>query len=116
MKVCRFDLLFYPGDAFTSDGDQLLSDLRNVQKASEPSKAGPLPFVTPPSTHTRTNEEPPIAAPTDLGSAPTKALDDAVYSAAQLLRDRGRTRRKAILLVSDGICPDGTGLHSLLSA
>jgi hypothetical protein len=58
--VCRFDLLFYAGDAFTSDGDQLLSDLREVQKASEPSKAGPVPFVTPPSTHTRTNESLPL--------------------------------------------------------
>ena len=101
--VCRFDLLFYTGDAFTSDGDQLLSDLTNAQKASEPSRAGPVPFVTPPSTHTATNGEPTIAAPTNLGSAPTKALDDAVYAAAQLLRDKGRTRRKVILLVSDGI-------------
>ena len=101
--VCRFDLLFYAGDAFTSDGDQLLSDLRKAQKASEPSRAGPVPFVTPPSTHTATNGEPSIAAPTNLGSAPTKALDDAVYAAAHLLRDRGRNRRKVILLVSDGI-------------
>ena len=101
--VCRFDLLFYAGDVFTSDGGQLVSHLRNAQKASEPSKAGPVPFVTPPSTHTPTNGEPDIAAPINLGSAPTKALDDAIYAAAQLLRDRGRTRRKAILLVSDGI-------------
>ena len=110
--VCRFDLLFDPGDAFTSDGDQLLTDLRKVQKASEPSKAGPVPFVTPPSTHTRTNEEPTIAAATNLGRAPTKALDDAVYTAAQLLRDRGRTRRKAILLVSDGINGNSFNHHT----
>jgi VWFA-related protein len=101
--VCRFDLLFYAGDAFTSDGDRLLSDLTRAQKASEASRAGPVPFVTPPSAHTPTNGEPTRVAPTDLGSAPTKALDDAVYAAAQLLRGRGRDRRKVILLVSDGI-------------
>lgn len=101
--VCRFDLLFHAGDAFTSDGDQLLIDLTKAQKASEPSRAGPVPFATTPSTHTATNGEPAIAAATNLGSAPTKALDDAVYAAAQLLRDRGRNRRKVILLVSDGI-------------
>jgi len=34
---------------------------------------------------------------------PTKALDDAVYSAAMLLQDRpSRDRRKIILLISDG--------------
>lgn len=101
--VCRFDLLFYPGSAFTSDGDQLLASLKDAQKASEPSKSGSVPFLTPPSTHPRTPGEPPIAAPVNLGSAPTKVLDDALFDAAQLLRRRGRNRRKVILLVSDGI-------------
>jgi VWFA-related protein len=110
--VCRFDLLFYSGDAFTSDGDRLLANLKNAQKASEPSKAGPVPFVTPPSTHPLTPGEPPIAAPVNLGSAPTKALDDAVFAAAQLLRDRGRNRRKAVLLVSDGINGRAFNHHS----
>jgi hypothetical protein len=101
--VCRFDLLFYPGEVFTGDGDRLLANLKIAQKANEPSKAGPVPFVTPPSAHTLTNSEPGRIAPTDLGSAPTKALDNAVFEAAQLLRGRERNRRKSILLVSDGI-------------
>ena len=50
-----------------------------------------------------TNGEPPIAAPTNLGSAPTKALDDAVYASSHLLRTRDRYRRKVILLISDGM-------------
>ena len=101
--VCRFDLLFYAGDAFSSDGDRLLAELKDAQKASEASTAGPVPFVTPPSTHTLTNGDPGRIAPTHLGSAPTKALVDAVFQAAQLLRGRGQNRRKVILLVSDGI-------------
>jgi hypothetical protein len=77
--------------------------LKTAQKASEPSKMGPVPFVTPPSTHPLAPGEPGPGPATDLGSAPTKALDDAVFASAQLLRGRGRTRRKVILLISDGI-------------
>ena len=44
-----------------------------------------------------------IEAPVNLGSRPTKALDDAVYAAAEFLKARGRERRKIVLLVSDGI-------------
>jgi VWFA-related protein len=102
-RVCRFDLKFYPGDAFTADLDALVAQLTSAQDASAPSTAGPVPFVTGPSWHAAGVGEPAQAAPTNLGSAPTKALDDAIFSAAQLLHDRGRTRRKAILLISDGI-------------
>ena len=101
--VCRFDLTFHPGETFTSDLDALLAQLAVVQDASGPSTAGPVPFVAGPSSHARGVGEPPIAAPTNLGSAPTKALDDAIFSAAELLHGRERGRRKAILLISDGI-------------
>ncbi len=101
--VCRFDLKFYPGETFTGDLDSLLAQLRSAQEASGPSTAGPVPFVTGPSSHPLGVGEPPLKAATNLGSAPTKALDDAIFSAAQLLHDRGRGRRKAILLISDGI-------------
>ena len=102
-RVCRFDLKFYPGDAFTADLNSLVAQLTSAQDASGPSTAGPVPFVTGPSWHAPGVGEPSQAAPTNLGSAPTKALDDAIFSASQLLHDRGRTRRKAILLISDGI-------------
>jgi Ca-activated chloride channel homolog len=100
--VCRFDLEFYPGENFSSDGDRLLAELKKAQKASEPSTAGPVIAATSPSSHTLTNGEPSPAASTDLGSRPTKALDDALYASAQLLHERNRNRRKIILLVSDG--------------
>ena len=44
-------------------------------------------------------------APTPLGAqlAPeTKGLDDAVYAAGEMLKARGRDRRKIIFLISDG--------------
>jgi len=101
--ICRFDLKFYPGEGFTHDQDRLLAEIKKAQEASGPSKAGPVPFVTGPSSHAPGVGEPRQAAPTNLGSRPTKALDDAVYSAAQLLRDRDRGRRKIVLVISDGI-------------
>jgi Ca-activated chloride channel family protein len=101
--ICRFDLSFYPGAGFTGDLTKLWADLNDAQEHSGPSKAGPVPFVTPPSSHPLGVGEPPQGAPTNLGSRPTKALDDAVYSASGLLRDRGASRRKIILVISDGL-------------
>src|SRR2546429_391260 len=101
--VCRFDLSFYPGDGFTGDLNKLWADLKDAQEHSGPSTAGPAPFVTPPSTHPLGVGEPPQGAPTNLGSRPTKALDDAIHTAAELLHDRGASRRKIILLISDGL-------------
>jgi VWFA-related protein len=43
---------------------------------------------------------------------PTKALDDAVYESAELLKDRGRDRRKVILLISDGVNGPKFNKHS----
>lgn len=103
VMVCRFDLEFYPGDGFTRDADRLIGQLDDAKRASGPSTSGPVPYVTPPSTHPKGVGEPGPGAPVKMGSRPTKALDDAIYSAAKLLRDRGRNRRKLILVVSDGI-------------
>jgi len=87
--ICRFDLSFYPGDGFTGDLNKLWADLKDAQEHSGPSTAGPVPFVTPPSTHPPGVGEPPQRAPTNLGSRPTKALDDAIHTSAELLHDRG---------------------------
>lgn len=100
--ICRFDLSFYPGDGFTSDIDKLWIALKDAQDHSAPSAAGPVPFVTPPSTHGAGVGEPTPKAPVNARGRPTKALDDAVHYAAELLHDRGIARRKMILVISDG--------------
>jgi VWFA-related protein len=100
--ICRFDLSFYPGDAFSADFDKLWSELKTAQEHAAPSKT---PFTAPvssPSDHAQGIGEPTPTAPLNSGHRPTKALDDAVHSAAELLRDRGMARRKIILIVSDG--------------
>jgi hypothetical protein len=45
---------------------------------------------------------PPISAPVYAGSRPSKAIDDALYSSAQILEQEPRDRRRIILMFTDG--------------
>lgn len=103
--ICRFDQFFHEGNGFTRDQDNLLTQLKRTDLSSEPSVAPPGgPFNGP----TINNAPAPGAPPNPAGlqaikGQPTKALDDAVFEAAELLKDRdSRKRRKVILLISDG--------------
>jgi VWFA-related protein len=99
--VCRYDMLFYPGEKFTSVSDNLIDELKTTQAAVAP----PPPYIPDPliTDAKSTSGPPPLAAPTYAGSRPSKAMDDALYSAAELLQDRGGDRRRVILIVSDGL-------------
>lgn len=107
--VCRFDQFFHPGKGFTADQDKLLTELKRTSLDEEPSVGPPgAPIANGPSIngHSATSDAPNIASATiNIKNQPNKALDDAVYSAAQLLKDRDpqRERRKIIFLISDGI-------------
>jgi VWFA-related protein len=98
--VCRFDMLFYPGNGFTSNIDNLMAELKSSQTEVKPT---PWYVPAPVMCGNSTTGSPCIAAPTNLGSRPSKALDDAVYSAANLLENAGVDRRKIILVISDGV-------------
>ena len=104
--ICRFDEFFHPGKGFTADHDLLLTELQRTKLDSEPSAAPPGGAIAnAPSIngHSAIGDQPNIASATmAIGGQTTKALDDAVFGAAQLLRDRNRNRRKLILLISDG--------------
>jgi Ca-activated chloride channel homolog len=98
--VCRYDMLFYPENEFTSVEGNLISALKAAANAARPDPPYiPQPTVTDRST---TSGPPPLPAPVYAGSRPSKALDDAIYSAAELLEHRARDRRRIILLISDG--------------
>ena len=107
--VCRFDTYVHQGHGFISDQDKLLTELKRTRLDEQPD-AGP--------TSTAIIESPTINGHSATGDAPktpettiiikgqsSKALDDAVYAAAQLLKDRDpqRKRRKMILIISDGL-------------
>lgn len=105
--ICRFDRYFHPGKGFTSDQDKLLTELKRTKLDTEPSVAPPSAAINNGPTingHSAIGDQPNISGGTlNIKGQPTKALDDAVYEAAQLLKDRGRDRRKIIFLISDGI-------------
>jgi Ca-activated chloride channel homolog len=103
--ICRFDQFFHEGKGFTHDQDQLLTQLKRTEidsKSSAPPPGGPFNGPT-------INGAPIPGAPVNdpsliaIKGQPTKALDDAVYNSAMLLKDRpADRRRKIILLISDG--------------
>ncbi len=105
--VCRFDLNFHPGKGFTADSDKLITELKRTTLDSEPDVvASDGPLGSGPSI----NGQPTPGSPQATGSANIfkqrriKALDDAMYEAAELLRDRGQghDRRRMVLLISNG--------------
>jgi VWFA-related protein len=107
--VCRFDQFFHPGKGFISDQDKLLTELKRT-RLDEQTDAGPAggPLSEGPTINGRSagSDAPKTAASSIiLKGQSTKALDDAVYAAAQLLKDRDpeRRRRKIIMLISDGV-------------
>jgi Ca-activated chloride channel homolog len=104
--VCRFDQFFHPGKGFTRDRDALLTELQRTKLDTEPSTSPPGGAIAnAPSIngHSAIGDAPNMASATmNIRGQTTKALDDAVFGAAQLLRDRPRIRRKLILLISDG--------------
>jgi VWFA-related protein len=105
--ICRFDQFFHPGKGFISDQDKLLTELKRTHLDEEPSVRPSSPATNNGPTingHSAIGDAPDISrGVTNIKGQPTKALDDAVYAAAQLLKDRDRERRKIIFLISDGV-------------
>src|SRR5579859_3488207 len=108
--VCRFDTNFHPGKGFTKDQDKLVTELSRVRLDRDSGVIGPDP-TGPFGAGATVNGGQAIGGGGPGGPLPstkimkgrtTKALDDAMYEAAQLLIDRGRDRRKMIFLISDG--------------
>lgn len=98
---------------FSNNNDALFTTLKrlelgshNQQVISGPISAGPSGAGPPPSNGAPIGSGPPPAASVQLhGSQRYKtenALNDAVFAAGEMLKGRGRDRRKIVFLVSDG--------------
>jgi VWFA-related protein len=115
-SICRFDQFFHEGHGFNANQDKLLTELKRTELDTKPSVAPPSPAMNNGPTingHSATSDAPTITAGVNnLKGQSTKALDDALYGAAQLLKDRGRERRKIIFLISDGANGIRTNTHS----
>jgi Ca-activated chloride channel family protein len=87
---------------FTKDNDALFTQLKRVELGShdtfvypDPATSGPInPAPNDPTSAVRVKGPPKYQS--------SSFLDDALYAAGQMLKDRGRDRRKIIFLVSDG--------------
>src|SRR5262249_13329142 len=106
--ICRFDQQFHPGKGFTTDQDKLLVELKRTRldtQSDAPPQGGP--FSDTPKINGQVSVTGGPATPGStavIKTQVTKALDDAVFNAAELLRDRGsnRDRRRIVFLISDG--------------
>jgi VWFA-related protein len=98
---------------FSFNNDALFTTLKRLQLGShnsqviaDPTTQGPIGAGPPPSTAGPIGSGPPPAASVRLhGTQRYKndnALNDAVFAAGDMLRARGRDRRKIIFLISDG--------------
>ncbi len=103
--VCRFDEFFHPGKGFTSNQDTLLLELKRTKLESHSALMPPGgPFNGPSINGHAVDGSPSVTGATrEIFAAPTKALDDAVFAAAELLKTRPRNRRKIIFIISDGV-------------
>jgi len=89
---------------FSFNNDQLFTTLKRLDLGSHFPGAGfdGGPLTAGPTANGHSLEN---GAPTPLGAkipAQTTCLDDAVYAAAEMLKGRGRDRRKTVFLISDG--------------
>jgi VWFA-related protein len=96
-----FDEFPEPVLDFTADNDKLLTQLKRTKLGSSISPGQvAAPTVTPPITgQPGSPVTPSIPA---QRSRSTKCADDAIHAAGEMLRSRGRDRRKIIFLISDG--------------
>jgi VWFA-related protein len=86
---------------FTSDSDALHDRLRRLDVAHHAPGQGSAVMTSPPRLNTAPIETG-VPQASRVPSSGSKNLDDAVLAAGEMLRNRGRDRRKIILIVSDG--------------
>src|SRR5580700_8297882 len=88
---------------FSFNNDQLYTKLKRLQLDSHiPGSPVGGPLTAGPTANGKNTE---TGQPTPLGvrqEPPHKDMDDAIYDAAEMLKGRGRDRRKIIFLISDG--------------
>ena len=99
--VILYDQFPQPAIDFTADNDLMLTKLHRLRLGSSfpgdfggPMDAGP--------TINNQSQAPGVKVYGKGAEKVTKDLDDAMHAAAELLRARGRDRRKVICLISDG--------------
>ena len=101
--IGRFDAFYTPVLDFTRDNDQLITQLKGLDLNSSVPGVGSTVMTEGPSINGAPAPGAPGVTQKSIGRDTTKHINDAIHAAAELLRDRGRDRRKVIILVSDGV-------------
>lgn len=103
VAVVKYDQYPETVSDFSSNNDQLFTQLKRLEIAShstlviaDPTTAGPIINGKPLPTGSG------VPLHGSKRSKVTNALNDALYAAGQMLKDRGRDRRKIIFLITDG--------------
>jgi len=100
--VILYDQFPQPAIDFTADNDVIITKLHRLKLGeSFPSGYGG-PMDAGPMVNNQSQAPGPPVYGTKGSEKVTKDLDDAMHAAAEMLRARGRDRRKIICLISDG--------------
>ena len=97
----RFDAFYTPLLDFTTDNDQLLTQLKRVD-LNQRFSSGSQAFTPSPTMNGQPSNPVSVAQASNRVGMTTKHINDAVFQAAMLLRARDTQRRKMVILVSDG--------------
>ncbi len=93
---------------FTADKEQLRRGLDRIEMGVDYTQAGDPLSQTVPRINNWPISGPPASARSSSRNRPAKNMDDAVLAAIRLLQARALSRRKIILLISDGINSSGS--------
>src|SRR5208282_2444974 len=100
VALVTYDQLPHTVSDFSFSNDFIFTELKRIELGSHFSISNSGPLAAGPTINGQSQETgvPVIARKESM----TKDLDDAVYAAGEMLKGRGRDRRKIIFLISDG--------------
>jgi VWFA-related protein len=102
VSLWRFDEVAESISDFIADNDALLTQLKRIDLSSSFPGVGSAPMTSGPRVNTQPLPGPLPRSAMSMGHPNYKHINDAIYTAAEQLRDRARDRRKIIFLISDG--------------
>lgn len=102
VALWRFDNFPTAITDFIHNNDALLTQLQRIDLHSSFPGVGSAPMTGGPRVNTQQQPGPLEIPSFSVGHPNVKHIDDAIYAAAEKLRERSRDRRKIIVLISDG--------------
>ena len=102
VSLWRFDEVPESIFDFITDNDAFLTQLKRIDLSSSFPGVGSAPMMSGPPLNAQPLPGQPPSTAISMGHTNYKHINDAIYAAAEQLRDRARDRRKIIYLISDG--------------